>query len=139
LDDKLNPLTNKQRSTKAFNYKLESSQNTTNPLSQSKDTSTEASSTGGRVYYSAWKENYQKKRAKDPIKLNQINEEMNRRYEDKFGDFCQVFPFNKVTENLAVEAYKTQNVKNPTKPNYTRLIVNEVKTYIADFNEEMLA
>lgn len=88
------------------------------------------------MYYSAWKESYSKKRSVDPVKLNQINEEMNRRHEEQSGNFSLVFPFNKITENLAIEAYKTQNVKNPTKPNYTRMIVNEIKKYISDYSQE---
>jgi hypothetical protein len=105
-------------------------------MHSSNNSSTEASSTGGgRMYYSSWKANHQKNRKIDPVKLNQINEEMSKRYEEKFGNFNQVFPFNKITENLAIEAYKTQNIKNPTKPDYTRLLVNEVKKYIQDFNQ----
>lgn len=128
-------ISNKQNSTKVFNYRTQA-RGKSNQLRNSKDSSTEASSAGGRVYYSAWKETYNKKRATDPIKLNQINEEMSRKYEEKIGNFNMVFPFNKITENLAVEAYKTQNIKNPTKPNYTRMIVNEIKNCINEFNLE---
>ena len=128
-------ITGKQRSTKVFNYKAEREKRS-NPLYHSKDSSTEASSTGGKMHYSAWKDSFNKKRGVDQIKLNQINEEMSRRYEEKIGNFNLVFPFNKITENLAVEAHKTQNIKNPTKPNYIRMIVNEIKNYIADFNAE---
>lgn len=75
-------------------------------------------------------------RKTDPAKLNQINEDLSKRYEKKYGNFNQVFPFNKITENLAIDAYKTQTIKSPTKPDYTRLIVNEIKKYIQDFSEE---
>ena len=59
----------------------------------------ERNSNGGRMYYSAWKERYNKNRKVDSNKLNQINEEMSRRYEDKVGNFNLIFPFNKLTEN----------------------------------------
>jgi hypothetical protein len=90
------------------------------------------------VYYSAWKESFKSKKAAQNKRLNQINEEVTRRYEEKVGDFNLIFPFNKKTETLAMDAYKTQNMKNPTKPDYIRLIVNEVKACISDFNEELL-
>lgn len=77
-----------------------------------------------RVYYSAWKE-ANKKVNEDKIKMSQINEEMSKLYDVKIGGFALLFPFNKLTENLSVEQYKTQNVKNPTRPNYTKMMISE--------------
>jgi len=59
--------------------------------------------------------------------LAKITEEKTQKYEEKVGNFEMIFPFNKVSEELAVEAYKTQNIKNPTKPDYIRLIIHEIK------------
>jgi len=52
---------------------------------------------------------------------------MNKPYNEKCGNFSLLFPFNKTTENLSIEAYRTQNIKNPTKPNYTKLMADEIK------------
>lgn len=80
---------------------------------------------GGRVYYSAWKDTF-KSKTSDKIKLTQINEEMSRPYEHKSGNFVQLFPFSKATENLSIDAYRTQSIKNPTKPNYTKLMITQI-------------
>ena len=53
------------------------------------------------------------------------------------GNFELIFPFNLLTESLAIEACKTQNIMNPAKPNHIRLIVNEIKKMVSNRNEEL--
>lgn len=64
-----------------------------------------------------------------------VVEESKTDYNEKVGGFSLIFPFNKTSESLAVTAYKTQSVKSPINPNYTRMIVSELKTYVSQFNE----
>lgn len=48
-----------------------------------------------------------------------------------------IFPFSQLTESLAIDACRTQNVMNPAKPNHVRLIVNEIKKLVTARNEEI--
>ena len=71
------------------------------------------------------------------MRLNQIKEEISIKYNERIGNFEMIFPFNKLTEELAINACRTQNIKNPTLPNYTRMIINEIKGLVALHNGDI--
>ena len=48
---------------------------------------------------------------------------------ETIGKFELIFPFNKHTEELAVQANRNVNTKNPAAPNFVRMIVQEIKNY----------
>ena len=49
------------------------------------------------------------------------------------GGFELVFPFSKQTEELAVQANRNVHTKNPAAPNFTRMIVQEIKNLESAF------
>ena len=71
------------------------------------------------------------------MKISKPKENINIKYDERVGNFEMIFPFNKLTEGLAIDAWRTQNIKNPTIPNYTRLIINEIKNLVATHNSEV--
>jgi hypothetical protein len=48
---------------------------------------------------------------------------------EKFGNFDQIFPFNKLSSNLAVSLNQVSSSKSPTMPNYTKMLVTEIKNH----------
>ena len=84
------------------------------------------------AYYAAWSSNssvdaggvspIQKKLEKAPAMELPLNRET-------IGGFELIFPFNKHTEELAVQANRNVNTKNPAAPNFVRMIVQEIKNY----------
>ena len=66
-------------------------------------------------------------RKADRNKPNKSDLTLTEKYNHRVGNFELIFPFNKVSEQLAVEAHQARNIKNPTKPDHIRLIINEMK------------
>ena len=128
-----------QRTTKTPSFPTTKEEKDSDRFQYYKTNSSLSTATGGRIYYSAWKEAFHNKRALNSkrTKDDEAKEENTKNYNERMGNFEMIFPFNSLTERLAIDAWKTQNIMNPSKPNHIRLIVNEIKKIVWSRNEEI--